>query len=58
MQYDEYICLQLVYAFKYMYIWLHVPIGTYICTILVPERCARPLHSAFTSWKLVHTTPS
>ena len=28
----------------------------HICTILVNKRCMRPLHSAFTPRKLVHTT--
>ena len=40
MQKDAYICLQLVYASKYLYIWLHVVIYTHVCTILVPKRCA------------------
>ena len=33
-------------------------IYTYICTILVPKRCMRPIPSAFTPRKLVHTALS
>ena len=41
-----------------MYMWLHMAIYTHICTIWVSERCARPIHSAFTPRKLVPTAPS
>ena len=56
MQEDAYIYLQVLYASKYLYIWLSIAIYTYICTILAPERRARPIHSTFTAKKLVHTT--
>ena len=53
-----YICLQLVYAFKCMYTWLHIAIYTHICSIQMLKRCPRPLYSAFTPRKLVCATPS
>ena len=53
MQQDAYICLQVLYASKYLYIRLHIAIYTYICTILVPKRRATPIHSTFTARKLV-----
>ena len=37
MQQDAYICFQVLYASKYLYIWLHIAIYTHICTILVPR---------------------
>ena len=56
MQKDAYICLKVLYASKYLYIWLHIAIYTHICTILAPKRCKTPIHSTFTARKLVRTT--
>ena len=56
MQKEAYIYLQVLYASKYLYIWLHIAIYTHICTILAPERRATPIHSTFTAKKLVHAT--
>ena len=56
MQQDAYICLKVLYASKYLYIWLHIAIYTHICTILAPERHLTPIHSTLTARKLVHIT--
>ena len=56
MKQDSYIYLQVLYASKYLHVWLHIAIYTHICTILLPERCARPIYSTFTAKKLVCTT--
>ena len=56
MQQNAYICFQVLYVSKYLYIWLNIAIYTHICTILVPKRCATPIHSTFTARKLVRAT--
>ena len=54
-----YIFLTHVFAFKYMYIWLHMAIYTYICSYLGTQEVYKTsLHSAFIPRKLVCTTPS
>ena len=56
MQQDANICLQVLYASKYLYIWLHIATYTHISTILAPKRYATPIHSILTARKLVHAT--
>ena len=54
MQVEVYIYIFFQMAYMHLndlYIWLHIAIYTHTCTILVPERHMRPIHSTFTARK-------